>query len=240
MPTFPKWIPIELNGYANKLIDTGNLGLREALLIRLLTYHDMQSVWKLLSSHADSIQQLIDFLEFVQLHSAILSKVENIDISSKAVQRNAYTKIQKSIKAIIKELANLGSSNNPEVGWALLESALERSECEFPENYQDIVTLRSYLQELQNETSAIEVLEAIQSAAELAANAPAPNLPVRRNTQRAKINWLIQDLSQYCQNHFGEYLDEVVANTVNTVFDLVDSDIEADYVAKLRKQKQRR
>ncbi len=239
MPSFPKWIPTELGEYANRLIDLDNLGLREPLLIHLLTSFDMQHVWKSLSSHADCPQQLIDFLEFVQLHNAILSKVENIDIPSEAVQHNAYTKIQKSIKVIIGELANLGSSNNPEVGWALLESAVERSECEFPENYQDIASLKGYLYKFQSETSVIETLEAIQAAAELAANAPAPNLPVKRNSSRAKINWLIQDLSQYVQSHFGKPLDAIVATTINTVFNLTEESIAADDVTKLRKHKTR-
>ena len=240
MHTFSDKIPVALSNHAKKLIVQGGLNTLEAMLIRLIDSLEMQSVWKILMSHADSPQKLIDFFEYVRLHDAVLrgnAEDGKLDTPSKTIQRKAFLKIQKSIISIVDELKNLSGENSPEVGWVLLEAAITRSELAFTENHQDIISLKSYLQNLQNQTSIVDVLDAIQVATTLAANAPASNLPVKRNSSRAKINWLIQDLSEYCLNEFIKPLDAVVASTVNTVFDLIDSDIDADYVAKLRKQK---
>ena len=237
---FSDKIPVALSNHAKNLIAQGGLNTLEAMLIRLIDSLEMQSVWKILMSHTDSPQKLIDFFEYVRLHDAVLRRNAEdgkIDTPSKTIQRKAFLKIHKSIINIVDELKKLSSGDNPEVGWALLEAAITRSELAFMENHQDIISLKNYLQNLQNQTSIVDVLDAIQVATTLAANAPASNLPVKRNSSRAKINWLIQDLSEYCLNEFIKPLDAVVASTVNTVFDLIDSDIDADYVAKLRKQK---
>lgn len=219
MLKFPKCIPLELREYVQSLVKKGGLGDFKPILEALVTDPSMESAWKALSKHSQNPQQLIDYLEYVRLHDAVIFGQKSkgkIDIPSQAIPRQSYNKIEKLLGDVINELSKIGD-NDPEAGWVLLQQAFERRGNRFPDQLSNIHSLQSLLSDLQTHGSIPLILEAIQTSAKEAALAPSPDLPTKRNSRNAKVNQLIHDLSLYCDQHFTKDLHAVVANTINTL-----------------------
>ena len=72
MDKFPIWLPNEVRLHAEDLIKKGGLNSLKPLLMRLVTYLEMQKVWVKLSSKTHDPQKLIDFLEYVRSHPALI------------------------------------------------------------------------------------------------------------------------------------------------------------------------
>ncbi|MDO8961070.1 MAG: hypothetical protein Q7V02_03145 [Methylophilus sp.] len=239
----PEWLPEHIYAYAVHLIGKADLNSTEPLLLRLVTHDKMKGVWKTLSKKATDQQQLIDFLEFVRLHHALEGKPkEAINIPSDNSQRIVFNNIDKLVKLLLNELRGLSPIRDEEDGWRMLESTLSRAEFHFvsqsePEalkKFMDIKHLQSLLVSTQQQQSIVGTLESISLAAQYAETAPDAQLPVRRSSERAKVNWLIQELKRYLNNHFHTESPSMIANIVNVAFNLSSDAVNDDDVRKLK------
>ena len=245
MHKFPLWLPNEVRLHSEGLIKKGGLNTLKPLLIRLVTNQEMEKVWSKFSSKTQDSQKLIDFLEYVRLHSALQRhNAGPITIPSDNAQRKAFKTVSDLSKRIIKEMRDLSSSNKAHEVWALLESALRRAELHAADHTSqddtakaallEIKSIQSRLDNIEQHESIISILELIGSAAEFASTAPGTSLPKRRNTENAKTNQLTLDLKQYLQFHFNTNSPALIAAIVNTAFDSADGGITEDDVRKLK------
>ena len=255
MDTFPKWLPKEVRLHAKRLIKKGGLNDLKPLLMRLVTYPEMKKVWVKLSTKTHDPQKLIDFLEYVRLHSALQGKnTDPIALPSDQLQRTTFETLNKLAKRMMRELGKLKSTWDPvkkmkrpapQKGWELLEIALRRAELHAVDHAsQDetakaallkIKSIQSRLHDIQEQESIIALLELIGSAADYASTTPDAALPKRRNTDNAKRNQLILDLKQYLQHHFKTDSPSLIAAIVNTAFEpFEDGGVTEDDVRKLK------
>lgn len=240
MEKFPPWLPAEVKKHSKRLIEIGGLNTAKPLLMRLVINPEMERVWMSISRKTSDPQQLIDYLEYVRLHPALLGNpADPIEVPSDKVQRSAFKKVSNASQQIIEVLSSLSPYADPQHGWSLLESALRRSELHevgqtSKDRFLEIRQLQSNLYELQQQGSVITLLETIALAGDFASTAPDTALPKRRNSERAKCNLLILDLKRYLKHHFSIQSPALIAATVNTAFDLPDGGISADDVRKLK------
>jgi len=240
MEKFSPWLPAEVKAHSKRLIEIGGLHTAKPLLMRLVTNPEMQKVWMSLSKKAGKPQQLIDYLEYVRLHPALLGNpADPIEVPSDRVQRSAFKKVSDLSLHMINALHDLSPDDDPQHGWSLLESALRRSELHevgqtSKDRFLEIRQLQSNLQELQQLDSVIALLETIALAGHFASTAPDTALPKRRNSERAKCNHLILDLKRYLKHHFSIQSPALIAATVNAAFNFSDGGISADDVRKLK------
>lgn len=240
MKKSPKWLPTEVREHTEQLIKKGGLGTFKPILMRLVTNPDMENVWKNLSSQTDDPQKLIDFLEYVRLHSALHGKNTTlIPIPSDKEQRKVFKKLNELSNRMIKEMRDLSSNGKSQAGWGLLETALRRAELyevqqASQKTFLEIKSIQSRLHDVQEHESIISILELIGSAEDLASNAPDAVLPKKRNSSNAKRNLLIINLKQYLQYHFNTESPSLIANIVNTAFDSEDGGGSPDDVRKLK------
>lgn len=240
MDKFPSWLPAEVKQHAVRLIEAGGLNTAKPLLVRLVTHLEMESVWKSLSHKTDNPQKLINFLEYVRLHSSLQGNTTNpITIPSDKLQRKAFKKLSELSLQMIKVLGDLSPIGDPQEGWSLLESALTRSEMHeaeqgFDVKFLTIKRIQNNLHDRQQHETMLSFLESITTASQIAAVAPDTALPKRRDTDRAKCNQLVLDLKRYLKHHFSTESPSLIAATVNTAFDLPDAGISADDVRKLK------
>lgn len=240
MDKLPKWLPKEVREYTEQLINKGGLNTLKPLLMRLGTNPEMEKVWNKLSDKSNAPQQLIDFLEFVRLHSALqVEHTESIPIPSDKLQRNAFNNVSDLSKRMINEIRKLSSISNPEAGWSHLETALKRAELNEVNQTSkatllEIKSLRTRLNDVQQNETIVSILELIDSAAEYASNAPDTALPKRRNSGSAQSNYLILDLKKYLKLHFKIESHQLITDIVNTAFNSADGGVTADDVRKLK------
>ena len=237
---FPKWLPAEVKEHTKRLIEIGGLDNAEPLLMRLVTHLEMESVWDGLSRETKNSQKLIDYLEFVRLHSTLQGNVTDpIKIPSDKKQRVAFKKVVDLSLHMIKVLGDLSPSGDPQQGWSLLESALRRSELHevnqtSKDSFLAIKRLQNNLHDIQQKESVISHFETIAEASQIASTAPDTALPKRRNSERAKCNQLIMDLRLYLKRESLGIADTLIAATVNTAFNSPDGGISVDDVRKLK------
>ena len=249
MDKFPKWLPSEVRAHVEDLIDKEGLNTLEPLLMRLVTNHEMKSVWKNLSGETNNPLKLIDFLEDVRLHPALQgNNTDPIPIPSDNKQRIAFETISKLSERMMRELGMLSPTwdpiekewiPTPHKGWDLLENALKMTELHEVEQaskiaFHEIKSVQNQLQEIQQEVSLIELLELIKTAAHYASIASNAALPKKRNTSRAKCNQLIIFLKQYLKHNFNTESPSMIAAIVNTAFESADGGVSADDVRKLK------
>ncbi len=239
---FPEWLPTYIYTRSVHLIENVDLNSAEPLLLRLVTNDKMKDVWKTLSKKASDQKSLIDLLEFIRLHPALEGKSNDaINIPSDNAQRIVFNNIDKLVKQLIDELKELSSTREANDGWKMLESTLNRAELghlkqhneEFSKFFE-IKQIQNGLESIKQDHSVTEILEVISLAAQYACLAPEALLPVRRNTSRAKYNWLILDLKRYLKKHFNTQSPIMIANIVNVSFDLSHDSVKEDDVRKLK------
>ncbi len=97
-----------------------------------------------------------------------------------------------------------------------------------------IKKIQSALESIQQEHTIFDILEVVSLAAQYACLAPDAQLPVRRKSERAKINWLIQELKRYLNDHFQTESPAMIANIVNVAFDLSHDSVNDSDVRKLK------
>lgn len=241
MDRFPPWLPQIVKAHAEHLIEVGGLNTAKPLLMRLVIQDEMEKVWNTLAGKSNQPQQLIDFLEYVRLHSSLQGEVTSpIAIPSDKTQRAAFRKIDNALQTILHTLEGLNNADDPQQGWSVLESALMRAELHAAEQgtsakLLSIKRIQSSLQDLQQKDSIVTLIDNIASAAHLATTAPDMALPKRRNTERAKCNHLILDLKIYLKKNFSiTQADTLIANIANAAFEFPDVIISADDVRKLK------
>lgn len=238
----PEWLPPHIYVYTVHLIENADLTNAEPLLVRLVTHDKMKGVWKTLSKKSTEPQKHIDFLEFVRLHPSLEGKPNDpIIIPGDNTQRVIFNNIDKLVNQLINELKNLSPTRDEEDGWGVLTSTLNRAELgninqnepEALSRFMAIKQLQGSLGSMQQH-SVVDMLETISQASQYAAAATNSKLPVRRNTERAKVNWLILDLKRYLKLHFHTQSHIMVANIVNVAFDLSHDSVTDDDVRKLK------
>lgn len=241
MDRFPPWLPEKVKAHAEHLVEVGGLNTAKPLLMRLVTQDEMEKVWNTLARKSNQPQQLIDFLEYVRLHSSLQGNVISpIAIPSDKAQRVAFKKVSDASQTILHSLKDLSNSDDPQQGWNVLESALMRVELHAVDQGSDakllsIKRIQSSLKDVQQNDSIVMLIDTISSAAHLASTAPDMALPKRRNTERAKCNHLILDLKTYLKKHFSiTKADTLIATIVNAAFEFPDVIISADDVRKLK------
>lgn len=213
----------------------------DSILEELVFSDEMLLAWKSLSKHSKNVEQLVEYLTYVRQHPSIaFGKKHHGEIKNPghAEQKEIFIKLDKLLGAVLEQFQSLGSGN-AQNGQVVMEAALERLRNYSPEWFIHIVGLNERLQSIQHNVSIIESLETIKEAADLAKEAPPPELPVKLDSDNARINWLMQDLSVYCQKHFGKPLDAVVAatlQTVNLALNWSDKEVNAEDVAKRRRR----
>ncbi len=108
MRKFHTWLPAEVRAHVEQLINTRGLDTLEPLLIRLVTELEMKSVWGRLSRETDKPQKLIDYLEYVRLHSALQGNpTDSIKIPSDKKQRAVFKKVSDGLQSITNALSSL-------------------------------------------------------------------------------------------------------------------------------------
>lgn len=240
MNKFPRWLPTAVASRAQVLISAGGLGGMEDSLLRLVSDHTMAPVWKALEAQSSTPQQLVDYLEYVRLHQAVMGWPANfLDVSGDAIQRRVFNNVALSCEALLRELEKINPDQEAQGGWGLLEQALQRSELLAAKNcdvnkLEVLVNVQALLQEIQQTSNVVEIFDVIRQAALLAVDAPNMHLPRKRDAVRANIVLLARDVSKYVQYHFRKPLHEVVASTVNAALNLHDEAITADSVRKLK------
>lgn len=240
---FPEWLPEHLLAHSSQLIKEADLNNAEPLLLRLVSHDKMKGVWKTLSKKHTDPQKLIDFLEFLRLHPALEGRPDDpIDIPGDKTQRVVFNKIDKLLNQVINELKELSPTRDEADGWRMLESTLNRAELGNFKQYSEekfskfltIKQLQGALASMQQEHVIVDLLESMSLAAQYAATAPDAQLPVRRNSERAKMNWLIQELKRYLNDHFQTVSPAMIANIVNVAFDLSHDSVNDSDVRKLK------
>lgn len=240
MDTLPSWLPAELNKHATQLINSGGLNTAEPLLIRLVNHDEMKKVWKFLARKTDNADKLIDYLEFVRLHPASQQNTSGtIPVPSDKVQRKAFKKTSELSLQMIQVLRDLSPADDPQQGWDLVESALNRAELKAINHSSkatllEIKRLQSNLELLQQQNSVVSFFETIAAITEIASEMPDTALPKRRNSNRAQTNRLVLDLKRYLKHHFATESPSLIAATVNTVINSPDGGISEDDVRKLK------
>ena len=241
MRKFHTWLPAEVIAHAEKLINTRGLDTLEPLLIRLVTQLEMKSVWERLAHETDKPQKLIDYLEYVRLHSTLQGNpTDSIKIPSDKKQRAVFKKVSDGIQDITNALSSLSIKKDPQEGWNLLESALRSTELseasqESKGLFLKIKGLQGDLHKIQQQGSVVSLLETVAEAAQIAFISPSSKLPIRRDTNRAKRNQLAMDLKSYLKINFSiESADTLIAATINTAFNTSDGGISSDDVRKLK------
>ncbi len=241
MRKFQTWLPPEVRARAEQLINTRGLDTLEPLLIRLVMQLEMKSVWERLSRETDDPQKLIDYLEYVRLHSTLQGNpTDSIKIPSDKKQRAVFKKVSDGLQGITNALSTLSIKKDPQEGWNLLEAALRHTELqeisqESKGLFLKIKELQINLHEIQQQVSVVTLFETIAEAAKIAFISPSSKLPSRRNTKRAKRNQLAMDLKSYLKIHFSiESSDTLIAATINTAFNTSDGGISSDNVRKLK------
>ena len=241
MQKLPDWLPAEVASHVQKLLKTGGLGVTERTLRRLAFDQEMAKVWETLQPLSGGSRRLIDYLEYVRMHRAVMGwPTDFLDVPGDAVQRKVFKKVATSCEAMLNTLAKLSDDQDPQRGWGLLEQAIGRNELRAASEGDDdkllaVANIRAQLQEIKQTSNVVEILETIKLAASLAADAPDMNLPKKRNAKRPDIACLARDLSSHVQTHFHKPLHEVVAITVNVGLHLDKFQIDADYVRKLKR-----
>lgn len=237
----PNWIPLKLQAYVENLNVSGVATPPDPVLEALITSSVMKPAWNTLAKYCNDSQQLIEYLHFVRQHPSVAFGKKHhgeIENPGHAEQKEIFIKLNKSLGAVLEQFQSLGSGN-AENGRVVMEAALERLGNYSLEWFIHIAGLNERLQSIQHKTSIIEFLETIKEAADLAKEAPPPELPVKLDSDNARINWLMQDLTTYCQRYFGKPLDAVVAatlQTVNLTLNWSDKEVNAEDVAKRRRK----
>lgn len=226
--------------YAISLASSDSINHGRLLLLRLTSNSKMNDIWQTLSKITDDTHKLIDLLDYIRLHPALAGNPNDpITILGDASQRATFQNFTLKIDQLKDELKDLSDQRDPDDGWRLLESTLDRAETESVKqglsgNLLEIKQLQHHLATIQAQYSITDILEVMSKAAEYAATAPDARLPKKRNTPRAKQNQLAMDLKRYLKQHFDTESPSMIATIVNTAFNYPNAAISADDVRKLK------
>lgn len=240
MSKIPDWLPVEIDSYVQTLIQNGGLGATEKVLQRLISHPEMAKVWKPLLRLSKSPQPLIDYLDAIRWHPVVMGyPIDFLNVPGDAKQREAFSKILVACENTLNALKELSHKNDPQVGWGLLEQAMQRNESLAAKTgdtrkLEAIANFQGRLQEILQSSNIVEILEVIRLAACLAGDAPNMPLPRKRDSLKADRVHLARHLSHYVQDQFHKPCHAVVASTINVIFEHYYDPISADAIRKLK------
>jgi hypothetical protein len=243
--TVPSWFPKSL---AERVKPSLEYEKRQEAVFpfeRLVTSLEMKEVWTKLEQLSNDSDQLDKFLDLAANHTSLMGeRTDTIREPSDKEQRKAYLSLQKNFESILKTLNGLSRTDEAKVkdGWQVLLNSVDRSTASTLESKafkltKDTAQLVFDLNRIQDSLSVQDILETLTFAAIAASHARSSNLPVKRNTDNAKVHSYCLALSAFFKNEFDDYLDGLVATTANVAFAFDNAEITPDSVFKLRQPK---
>jgi hypothetical protein len=238
MNNFPKWLPPDIAKYCQSKLDFGALSEEQsACILRLSTHDDMRFAWEALMKVTDNTELLIDLIEYVRLHPAVMHAGIKTHQLTSAQQRKALKDVAVLSERLLNALSQLHQvERNADEGMAHLKSELRRLQNQAAAlQYGDsVVRFHQHITRLEAvdaEFGIARTLQTLQEASMLAMEEPTAG-PRKKGAKNAARTQFIQDLKRYFQFHFDKKLNQVVASFVNSALDLSDDAVSEDMVRK--------
>lgn len=240
--TIPSWFPKTLIVRVKPSLEFDKQSKVTFPFERLVTSLEMKEVWIKLQALSNYSGQLDRFLTLAANHSSLIGKqTDPIEEPSDKVQHSAYLSLQKDFESIIKTLNSLSRVDADKVndGWQVLLNAIDRSTTSTLESNafgraKELAQLKFDLNRVQDTLTIQDILETLTFAAIAASHTSDSNLPIRRNTDNAKVHSYCLALSDFFKREFDDYLDKLVAIIANVAFAFDNAEITQDIVYKLR------
>jgi hypothetical protein len=239
MHHFPKWLPPDIAKHCKNKLDPENKlnAEQEYCIHRLATQDNMRFAWEALMKVTDNTELMIDLIEYVRLHPAVMYAGINTQQLTSAKQRKGLKEISVLSERLLNALAQLNQvDHNPNEGMAFLKSELRRLQNQAASLQFGATVVRSHhhitmLEAVDAEYGIAQTLQTLHEASMLAMEAPSEG-PRKKGAKTASRTALIKDLKRYIQFHFGQKLNQVVATFVNTALNLKDDAVSEDMVRK--------
>ena len=239
MHNFPKWLPKNVALHCQAKLDPENKLNKEQknCILRLTTQEDMRFAWEALINVTDNTELLIDLIEYVRLHPAVMHAGIKTHQLTSAKQRKALKEVTVSSERLLNALSQLHQvERNADEGLAHLKSELRRLQNHAAAlQFGDTVSRSHHhlemLEAVDAEFGIAKILQTLHDAAMLAMEAPTEG-PRKKGAKTASRTAVIKDLKRYIQFHFGQKLNQVIATFVNTALDLKDDTVSEDMVRK--------
>jgi hypothetical protein len=238
MHRFPKWLPLNIAKYCKGKLDFGALNEEQsACILRLSTHDDMRFAWEALMKVNDNTELLVDLIEYVRLHPAVMHAGIKTHQLTSAKQRKALKEVAVLSERLLNALSQLHQvERNADEGMAHLKSELRRLQNQAAAlQYGDsVVQFHQHIERLEAvdaEFGIARTLQTLHEASMLAMDSPAAG-PRKKGAKNAARTQFIQDLKRYFHFHFNKKLNQVVASFVNSALDLSDDAVSEDMVRK--------
>jgi hypothetical protein len=237
MLDFSKWLPKDVVLHCQAKLDSGALSEEQtACILQLTIREDMHAVWQSLLKVTDDTDLLIDLIEYVRLHPAVMYTKTMPHKLTTANQRKVLTEVAALSERLLSTLSKLDPvRSDADQGIQLIQSEIHRLEL-LSSSYQlqcvgDLHQLYDALNAIDRDHGFVDVLETLKQAATLAMDAP-PEGPRKQGAKTANRTAFIQDLKRYIQLHFDKQLNQAVATIVNTALNLAPETVTEDMVRK--------
>ena len=238
MQKFPKWLPQNVATYYQTKLDSGALSEEQAAcILRLTAQDDMRFAWESLMKVSDHTDKLVDLIEYVRLHTAVMVIEAKTHKLTAANQR----KVLKEVSVLSERLLTALSKLNPieadaQQGISLIKSEIHRlqNNSAHKQDGDSVVylfQLFELLEAVDQDYGIARTLQSLQEAAKLAKDAP-PDGPRKQGAKTATRTAFIKDLKRYIQFHFGKQLNQVIATLINTAMNLPPETVTEDMVRK--------
>jgi hypothetical protein len=239
MHHFPKWLPKNVAVHCQaKLVPENKLSdEQEACIVRLATQDNMRFAWEALMKVTDNTDALIELIEYVRLHPAVMYAGQKTPQQTTAQQRRALKEVTVSSERLLNALSQLNQvERNADEGMAHLKAELRRLQNHAAALQFGDTVIRSHhhlamLEAVDVEFGIARTLQTLHEASMLAMDASTQG-PRKKGAKNAARTQFIQDLKRYFQFHFDKKLNQVVASFVNSALDLSDDAVSEDMVRK--------
>lgn len=237
MHHFPNWLPQLVAAHCHTKLDSGPLSDQQAeCILRLTTQDDMLAAWQTLSKVATS-DKLVDLIEYVRLHPAVMyteSKSHKLTI---AKQRKALSEVSVLAARLLSTLSKLDPmAADAQQGIHLIKAETHRLQNLSAQKHDGtsvvhLFQLFELLEAADEDYGIARTLKSLQEAATLAKDAPTDG-PRKQGAKTATRTAFIKDLKRYIHLNFGKKLNQVIATFVNTALKLPPETVTEDMVRK--------
>ena len=242
MQKFPQWLPQKVATYYQTKLDSGALSEEQAAcILRLTTQDDMRFAWGSLMRVSDNTDKLVDLMEYVRLHPAVMVTESKLHNKSHKLTAANQRKVLKEVSVLSERLLSTLSKLNPteadaQQGISLIKSEIHRlqNNSAHKQDGDSVVylfQLFELLEAVDQDYGIARTLQSLQEAAKLAKDAP-PDGPRKQGAKTATRTAFIKDLKRYIQFHFGKQLNQVIATIINTAMNLPPETVTEDMVRK--------
>jgi hypothetical protein len=238
MNNFPKWLPPDIAKYCHSKLEFGALSKEQAAcIIRLTSQEDMRFAWQALLKVTNNSELLIDLIEYVRLHPAVMYSGHKSHSLTTAQQRKVLKEVAVLSERLLNALTQLHQAErSADEGMAHLKSELRRLQNQAAAlQYGDsVVQFHQHIERLEAvdaEFGIARTLQTLHEASMLAMEASTDG-PRKKGAKHAARTQFIQDLKRYFHFHFDKKLNQVVATIINTALDLTDDAVSEDMVRK--------